>query len=102
MPLADKPRAAARLQVEKKRARESQRSVRIHRNSLLQAGADRAIAHFVERVTIPPTLHVGLAKSERATRQHRAEETCIIHANIPRTPTIKLNVGQGKKVFNRR
>ena len=63
---------------------------------------DRAEAHFIEGVTIPPAVHVGLAEGESPAGQDATEKASIVNANIPGTLSSKADFCGCEKIFNGR
>src|ERR1043166_3562137 len=64
----------------------------------IQSGTHGAAAHFIERVAIPPSVHVRFAKTERAGRENAAKEAGVVHLYVPWPSAIDLNIRDREKI----
>ena len=93
MPLADLERAATGLQVADLGFGDPEQ----------RAGSDQApgdlcpvgpFDHLVDRVAVPPPVHVGLAETERAGGEDPLVEPFVVDAHVPRTVAVDSDVSR--------
>src|ERR1700747_448974 len=54
--------------------------------TLVEPGPNGAATHFIERVAIPPAVHVRFAKTERAGRRDAPKKAAALTLCVPRRP----------------
>ncbi len=52
-----------------------------------------AIDHLIDGVAVPPPVHVGLAETQGAARQHALEQPLVMDAYVPWAIAVDSNVG---------
>src|ERR1043166_5848156 len=66
--------------------------------TLLEPRTDGAATHLIQRLAIPPTIHVGLPETERPGSQDSAKEAPVMHLYVPRAITVDANVREPEKI----
>ena len=66
--------------------------------TLLDPGTNGAATHLVQRLAIPPTIHVGFAETKRPGSKDAAKEALVMHLYVPGAPTVDANVREREKV----
>src|SRR2546423_3331599 len=87
-----------RLLIHEKRADHSPHIGQPKSETLVESGANGAATHFVERIAVPPAVHVRLAKTKSTGCQNTAKETGVVNRDIPRSSAVYVNVGDRKKI----
>jgi len=64
---------------------------------LVQVDPQDAVEELIERVAVPPAVHIGLARRERPARQHPSVEAVVVYLQIPGTIAVQLDIGSLKK-----
>src|SRR6266545_60977 len=66
--------------------------------TVLELGTNCAATHLIQRVAVPPAIHVGLAETERPGSQYSAKEPPVMHLYVPGTSAVDANVGAREKI----
>src|SRR5437867_526329 len=66
--------------------------------TLLESGANGAATHLIQRIAIPPAVHVGFPETERPGSQDSAKEAPVMHLYVPGASAVDANVGQREKI----
>ena len=61
---------------------------------ILQAGPQHAGEKFIQRIAIPPTVHVGFAEAERALRQNPPVKPGVVDLDVPGPGAVFLDPGR--------
>ena len=54
---------------------------------------------LVERIAVPPVVHVGLAEPERPVGQHALEHPLVVDPDVPGAITVDADVGALREAF---
>ena len=65
-----------------------------------QAGPEHFGQALVERLAVPPAVHVGFPQSERARRQNPVVKLRIMDVDVPRTVAVNLNIRLGEEILH--
>src|SRR5256714_8228231 len=68
--------------------------------TLLETGTNSAATHFIQRVAVPPALHVGLTETKRAGSQDSAKEALVMYPYVPGRTADDANVREREKISN--
>src|SRR5436309_6830239 len=66
--------------------------------TLLEPGTNGAATHLIQRVAVPPAVHVGFSETERPGSQDSAKKSPVMHLYVPRAGAVDANVGQREKI----
>src|SRR5438046_1241076 len=66
--------------------------------TLLESGTNRAATHFIQRVAVPPAIHVGLPETERPGGQDPAKEALVVHLYVPGVRAVDANIREREKI----
>src|SRR5437867_2748406 len=66
--------------------------------ALLESGTNSAATHLIQRVAVPPAIHVGLPETERPGSQDSAKEAPVMHLYVPGASAVDANVGEREKI----
>jgi hypothetical protein len=66
--------------------------------TLLQSCANGTVTHLIQRIAVPPILHIGFAETERSGSQDSAKEASVMHLNVPGPSAVGANVGAREKI----
>jgi hypothetical protein len=66
--------------------------------TLLEPGAMGAATHLIQRVAIPPAIHIGLAETERPGSQDSAKETPVMHLYVARASAVDADVRRREEI----
>jgi hypothetical protein len=59
---------------------------------LIESRTDRPARHFIEGVTVPPAVHVGLTEAESSATEGAAEKAPIVNMKVPGALPVKKNI----------
>ena len=93
VPMTDFEGTFAALEVEQLRLRNAQQGRRRGQPS----GDLRpmcSIDHLIDRIAVPPTVHVCLAQPQCALGEHTLEQPLVMNADIPRAVAVEPNIGR--------
>jgi hypothetical protein len=57
-----------------------------------------AATHFIQRIAVPPAVHVGFSETERPRSQDPVKEMPVMHLNVPGARASDANVGAREKI----
>ena len=66
--------------------------------TLLESGTNGAATHLIERIAVPPAIHIGLAETERSGSKGSAKEATVVHLYVPGASAVDANVRERKKI----
>src|SRR4029077_10844714 len=68
--------------------------------TLLEPGTNGAATHLIQRVAVPPAIHIGFPETERPGSQDSAKEALVVHLYVPAPKAfgVDANVGQREKI----
>src|ERR1700746_1551660 len=69
--------------------------------TLLQFGTNGAATHLIQRIAVPPAVHIGFAEAERPGSQYSAKEARIMHPYVPGASAVDANVREREKIGHR-
>src|SRR5947207_14185859 len=82
MYLADFSGAAESLLVRHKRGEKCPDIGKSKCETLLESGTNGAATHLIQRVAVPPAIHIGLAEPKRPGSKDSVNEHLVIHTNL--------------------
>jgi hypothetical protein len=53
------------------------------RETLLKPGANGAATHLIQRIAVPPAIHIGFTEAERPRGYDSAKETPVVDLYVP-------------------
>src|SRR6266550_7122722 len=56
--------------------------------TLLEFGTNGAATHLIQRIAVPPAIHIGFPETERSGSQNPAKETPVMHLYVPRAVAV--------------
>src|SRR5947199_10029682 len=66
--------------------------------TLLELGTNGAATHFIQRVAVPPAIHIGFAETESPGSQDSAKEALVMHLYVPGANAVDANVRQREEI----
>ncbi|KKW38897.1 MAG: hypothetical protein UY89_C0037G0003 [Parcubacteria group bacterium GW2011_GWA1_54_9] len=93
MRLAHRKRTLARLQIEEERFRNGEHGCNIYFNGFIQTRREYAVYEYIERVRLPPAVHIRLAEAERPVANDAVIEPFVMHRDILRSLPADLHIG---------
>jgi hypothetical protein len=57
-----------------------------------------AATHLIQRIAVPPTVHVGFSETERPRSQDPVKEMPVVHLNVPGPRAVDANVRAREKI----
>src|SRR5439155_18377531 len=66
--------------------------------TLIEPGTNGAATHLIERIAVPPAIHIGFSETERPGSQDSAKEAPVMHLYVPWASAVDANVGQREKI----
>src|SRR5206468_8981372 len=99
MHLADFSGAPGNLLVREKRGEQCPDIGKSKCETLLESGTNGAATHLIQRIAVPPALHIGFAETECPGSQHSAKEAPVMHLDVPAPKTfgVDANVREREK-----
>ena len=97
MDAADFSGAAPGLLVNDKRGEQCPKIRQIKCKTLVEPCPNGAATHFIERLAVPPSVHVRFAETERAEDEDAPKKAGVMHLYVPRSRAVDLNVRDREK-----
>ena len=66
--------------------------------TLLEPGTNGAATHLIQRVAVPPAIHIGFPETECPGSKDSVKETPVMHLYVPRASAVDADVGQREKI----
>src|ERR1700757_1287983 len=67
---------------------------------ILESGVNGAATHLIQRIAVPPAVHVGFSETECPRSQDPIKEMPVMHPNVPRARAVDANVrGREKSLY---
>ncbi len=66
--------------------------------TLLEPGTNGAATHLIQRVAVPPAIHIGFPETERPGSQDSAKEALVVHLYVPGARAVDANVRGREKI----
>jgi hypothetical protein len=66
--------------------------------TFLKPGTNGAATHFIQRIAVPPAIHIGFPETERPRSQDSAKEAPVMHVYVPGARTVDANVREREKI----
>ncbi|PYK21786.1 MAG: hypothetical protein DME56_03355, partial [Verrucomicrobia bacterium] len=66
--------------------------------TLLESGTNGAVTHLIQRVAVPPAIHVGLAEPKRPGSKDSVKEAVVMHLYVPGASAVNANVGESEQI----
>src|SRR5205807_716344 len=66
--------------------------------TLLESGANGAATHLIQRVAVPPAIHVGFPETERPGSQDSAKEALVMHLYVPGASAVDADVREREEI----
>ena len=66
--------------------------------TFLESGTNRAATHLIQRVAVPPAIHVGFTETERPGSQDPAKEAMVVHLYVPKASAVDANIREREKI----
>src|SRR5437867_5487532 len=66
--------------------------------TLLEPGTNGAATHLIQRVAVPPAIHVGFPETERPGSQDSAKEARVMHLYVPGASAVDTNVREREEI----
>src|SRR6266516_4610461 len=60
--------------------------------TLLESGTNGAATHLIQRIAVPPAIHIGFPETECPGSEDSAKEAPIMHLYVPGASAIVANV----------
>src|SRR5436309_15575767 len=66
--------------------------------TLLEPGTNGAATHLIQRIAVPPAIHVGLAEPKRPGSKDSVKEAVVMHLYVPGASAVNANVGESEQI----
>src|SRR5438093_8675006 len=66
--------------------------------TLLEPGTNGAATHLVQRLALPPAIHVRFAETKRPRSKDPAKEALVMHLYVPGATAVDANVREREKI----
>src|SRR5437773_6657947 len=66
--------------------------------TLVESGTNRAATHLIQRVAVPPAIHIGFPETERPGSQDSAKEAPVMHLYVPGARAVDANIREREKI----
>ena len=66
--------------------------------TLLNSSTNGAATHLIQRIAVPPAIHIGFPETECPGSQDSVKETPVMHLYVPRASAVDADVGQREKI----
>src|SRR5438552_19003174 len=86
------------LLVCEKRGEQCQDTGKSKCETLLESGTNGAATHLIQRITIPPAIHIGFPETERPGSQDSAKEALVMYLYVPGASAADANVREREKI----
>jgi hypothetical protein len=95
---ADFSGASESLLVREKRGKHCPDVGKAKCETLLEPGTNGAATHLIQRIAVPPTVHIGFSQTERPGSQDSAKEAPVMHLYVPAASAVDANVRGREKI----
>ena len=96
--MGDDPGARFALEVQQKRECHFHQRAETRADGCFDAAVDRPGAQLLDIVAVPPALHVGLAKTQRAILENAAVEAVVMHLDVARPVAVDFDIRPGEQL----
>ena len=69
--------------------------------ALLESSTNGAATHLIQRIAVPPALHVGLTETERPGSKDSAKEALVVHLYVPGAIAVDTNIREHEQIGHR-
>src|SRR5438093_13360813 len=66
--------------------------------TLLEPGTNGVATHLIQRVAVPPAIHVGFTEAECSGSQDSAKEALVMQLYIPGASAVDANVREREQI----
>jgi hypothetical protein len=66
--------------------------------TFLEPSTNGAATHLIQRIAVPPAVHIGFAETERPGSQDSAKEAPVMHLYVPGASAVDANVREPEKI----
>jgi len=98
MHLADFSGAPGNLLVREKRGDQCPDIGKSKCETLLESGTNGAATHLIQRIAIPPAIHIRFPETKRPGSQHSAKKPLVIYVYVPGARAVDANVREREKI----
>src|SRR6184192_4276686 len=98
MHLADFSGAPGNLLVREKRGDQCPDIGKSKCETLIESGTNGAATHLIQRIALPPAIHIRFPETECSGSQHSAKEALVMHVYVPRASAVDANVRAREKI----
>ena len=95
---ADFSGASYSLLVREKRTEQCPEIGKSKCETLLNSSTNGAATHLIQRITVPPPIHVGFPETERAGSQDSIKEALVVYLYVPGAGAVDADVRKREKV----
>src|SRR5262245_55885535 len=97
---ADTSRPVARLLIREQRRGQRKETAGGVAEAFVEVRAKGATGQLVERLAVPPPIHVGFAEAEGAPAKDAGKKLSPMNLKVPRSRAVDLNVGLTEMVLD--
>jgi hypothetical protein len=95
---ADSSGTPGSLLIREKRGEKSPDIGKSKFETLLESATNGAATHLIQRVAVPPALHVGFPETERSGSKDSAKEALVVHVYVPGARAVDANIREREKI----
>src|SRR5437867_12134535 len=66
--------------------------------TLLESGTNGAATHLIQRIAVPPAIHIRFPVTKRPGSQHSAKKPLVIYVYVPGARAVDANVREREKI----
>src|SRR5438094_10176999 len=98
MHLADFSGAPGNLLVREKRGDECPDIGKSKCETLLESGTNSAATHLIQRIAVPPAIHIGFPETKRPGSQDSAKEAPVMHLYVTGASAVDANIREREEI----
>lgn len=95
---ADFSGAPGSLLVREKRGEQRPNIGKSEFETFLESGTNGAATHLIERIAVPPVIHVGFPETERPGGQDSAKEALVMYLYVPGARAVDADVREREEI----
>jgi hypothetical protein len=95
---ADFSGAPGSLLVEENRGEKGPNIGKSKFETLLEPGTNGEATHFIQRIAVPPAIHIGFSETERPGSQDSAKEALVMRLYVPWASAVDANIREREEI----
>src|SRR5947207_9253351 len=66
--------------------------------TLLEFGTNGAATHLIQRIAVPPAIHIGFPETKRPGSQDSTKEALVMHVYVPGASAVDANIREREEI----